>query len=575
MAKTIREFLRKEGLPTDQLDAWELITAEAGNNAVFYARGDQALLPIEFAVELTAQHTELRVTDHTPGFEMPESIEAPDPLAEGGRGLFLMSSLSDSLDYRRGRHGNCMVIRKYHSGESPLKTSPAPRSSAQDESLEATLQTMTEELAASYESLSVIFRFTEDLNRSEVNDAFIARWLAELKAITSADWFILRLLDAERQDLIVSHTSDPGPRLRPLALHPGAASPLSVETQAAQQKCDVWFDPAEPGMTNDPLGDFGPNLSGLVHPLDVGGEIIGVLSIGRFGPANPFSAGQVNIIHTVADFLGLQIRNAQFQKARVRAQLIDREYEVASQIQRGLLPKSHPSIGAWRTEAYCQSAQRVGGDFYDVIPIGTGGLLLAVADVMGKGLPAALFAAVFRSLLHARLDLAPTPGRFLDWLNANLLRDLSELDMFITAQLVFVDTLTREVRAAGAGHPPLLLAGRHLASVEVPSEGPPLGIIEGIDFAESRLPLPPAARILMYTDGVSETTNAGGEQAGVVPLRTLLDQAVLREESGARTLQELNAWLKSFSDDRPAADDRTVILLVEQPVAAPPPPPTP
>src|SRR5690606_26545116 len=305
---------------------------------------------------------ELRVVDHTPGFDLPSTNELPDPTAEGGRGLFLMRSLTDSIKYLRGRDENCLILRKRRV---PPPREPSADVSMEQAMLEATLHTMTEELAASYESLSAIFRFTEDLNRTGGDTHFIERWMGELRQITGADWFILRLLDPRRTQLVVAQSFDPKLTLPPLPLE-GNAVP-SVELTAVKGRQDVWFDASDPVDPADPLARIAPVLSGLAHPLYVAGELAGVLAVGRFAPTNSFTAGQVNIIHTLADFLGIQIRNAEFQSATLQAQLIERDYEVASRIQRELLPKRHPKNGRWSTLGYCESAQLVGGDFYDIL----------------------------------------------------------------------------------------------------------------------------------------------------------------------------------------------------------------
>jgi serine phosphatase RsbU (regulator of sigma subunit) len=285
--------------------------------------------------------------------------------------------------------------------------------------------------------------------------------------------------------------------------------------------------------------------------------------VGRRKAGHAFTAGQVNIIHTLTDFLGIQIRNAQFQRASLQNQLLERDYEVASRIQRQLLPKQHPRRGRWGILGFCESAQRVGGDFYDILEIGSQGFLLAVADVMGKGLPAALFATVFRTLLHARPELARSPASFVDWLNQNLIAELGELEMFITAQLAYVNLITRELRVAGAGHPPLLLAGKNQPVMQVLSSGPPLGIASDFEFHEERLLLPVGARLLLFTDGVSEATDLDGAQLGMEPLLEVLNTSAVCDHSLESTLSRFRELQRHIQNGRPAADDRTLLLLVE------------
>lgn len=561
VARGVRSFLQRQGLTEPELDAWELVCVEGGNNAVEHASGLATRQPVEFTVEMDSATVELRITDHTAGFDLPEHSELPDLDAEGGRGIFLIRSLSDSVQYLRGRDENCLIVRRQRVSDGLSKESD--ETSIEQAMMEATLHTMTEELAASYESLSAIFRFTEELIRSGGDTGFIDRWLRELKQITSADWYVLRLVENGREELPVARISHPDLVLPALPLNEQETAPPSVELSAIHRLQDVWFDAAEPPSAGDPLAAVASSMSGLAHPLFVGGELVGVLSIGRYARTHPFTAGQVNIIHTLSDFLGIQIRNAQFQRATLQAQLLDRDYEVASRIQRQLLPKAHPRNGRWATLGFCESAQRVGGDFYDVIEVGSHGLLLAVADVMGKGLPAALFATVFRTLLRARPELARSPSAFVDWLNQNLVTELGELEMFITAQLAYVNLNTRELRVAGAGHPPLLIAGKELPAQQVFSLGPPLGIASELEFHEERLILPVGARLLLYTDGVTEATDSTGVQVGTEPLLKILNESAQQDLQPDQTLGRFSDLQRTISAGRAAADDRTLLLLSE------------
>ncbi|MCC6231589.1 MAG: SpoIIE family protein phosphatase [Verrucomicrobiales bacterium] len=559
VAREIRSYLEREGLNAFEVNGWELICTEAGNNAVEYASGAAAAIPVEFTLETTSTTVELRVIDHTPGFELPDQSVLPDPFDEGGRGLYLMRTLSDSLKYLRGPDENCLVVRRQRSADGPGESTADI--TAEHAMLQATLHTMTEEIATSYEILSAIFRFTEELNQGVGDTGFIERWLCELAQITGADWHILRLVDATGRCLAVSHTSHPTANLDPIHLDTLSTS-CSVEVKAVTGHQDVWFDAQEPPSARDPLRCLGPELAGFAHPLLVAGELVGILTVGRHSRTHSFNAGQVNIIHTLTDFLAIQIRNAQFQAEKLRAQLIERDYEVAARIQQQLLPKIHPCRGRWTTLGLCESAQRVGGDFYDIIEVGRSGLLLAVADVMGKGLPAALFATVFRTLLHAKPDLARVPSAFIEWLNQNLVAELAGLEMIITAQLAYVNFDTRELRVAGAGHPPLLIAAADGTFQEVLSSGPPLGIDDAQAFDEDRRFLPEGARILLYTDGITEATDEAGVPIGTDPVIEILKESARLNLNAQETVDRFAALPRGTTTTR-AADDRTLLLLSE------------
>lgn len=562
VARTVRSFLERQGLPVFEIDGWELVCTEGGNNAVEHVHPPSIELPLEFIIEVSPSSVELRIVDHTDGFDLPSQAALPEnPLDEGGRGLFLIRILSDSVRYWRGETENCLVVRRERATVGkPQENSEA---SIHHALLESTLHTMTEELAASYESLSAIFRFTEELHASNSDTTFLDRWLRELRHITGADWYVLRLVNEPGTELRVAETSHPNLQLPPLPLRPGNGVPAPLEVAAALDRNDVWFDAALPPDPSDPLHRLAPPLAGLAHPLFVSGDLVGVLAVGRYARAHAFTASQVNIIHTLGDFFALQLRNAEHDRSRLQNQLLERDFEVAAHIQRQLLPGHHPRRGRWVTQGFCESADRVAGDFYDVLGVGSHGLLLAIADVMGKGLPAALFAMVFRTLLHARPDLARSPSAFVEWLNHNLIEELGGLDMIITAQIAYINLQTRELRVAGAGHPPLLIVSPDHPPEQVFSSGPPLGIDADLGFFEERRILPEGARVLLYTDGLTEATDEHGVSIGTQPLLDILRDSALHNLDAEATLARCAALPSSAHRDRTTSDDRTVLLLLE------------
>ena len=245
----------------------------------------------------------------------------------------------------------------------------------------------------------------------------------------------------------------------------------------------------------------------------------------------------------------------------MRARLNTRDLEIAANLQQALLPKELVSIPQASLSCYYRSARAIGGDYFDVYPVGKGNLLLVVADVMGKGLPAALFAFMFRSLLRARRDLAARPGEYLAWLNQNLFQELDQAEMFITAQSAFLDCEKGEICVASAGHPPLLIARPTGAVIEVSAGGPPLGIDADPTFSEARQSYADG-HALMFTDGLMEARNPQGDLLGLEAIKAELASATRRGESNEATKSRLVRLLQSFEQNAPAADDTVFIVIV-------------
>jgi serine phosphatase RsbU (regulator of sigma subunit)/anti-sigma regulatory factor (Ser/Thr protein kinase) len=552
-----RDFLAAEGLTREELDGWELVLAEATKNAVAYATDAGRQSPIELEIIAGADTIQTRVFDHTDGFDFPETPTLPPPESRGGRGLYLMRELTDSVFYLRGAQQNCLCLQRRR--DKPPAASSATDLQQRLKETEHTLSLMTEELSSAYESLATIFRFSSESHRSTDVHDFARRWLQEILDITDSDLFVLRLADDSGDWLSATVASSSASHAQRLSLRD--RQQVSVELQAANVLQEVWFDTARPLAPEDPLWSLGRVLTGLVYPMIANDRLLGTLTLARNLREDPFTAGERNVIQTFADFLGVQIQNAHYLEENVQARLLGREMDLAIKVQRSLLPTRLPVSDKTSISAFCRNAKEVGGDFYDVIEFGEEGWLLVVADVMGKGLRAAMVATMLRTLVRSRQELAMTPGPFLTWLNTNLTEELGRLAMFVTAQLVYVDLSKAELRIAGAGHPPLLLSGRANEVEEIASSGPPLGLIRNRDYSHHTHSLKPGEWTLTYTDGLIELPTPEGELLGIGPLKTWLRECAERGESAEEGKDQLLRYLRHHTPEGKVFDDQAFILL--------------
>ncbi|MDB6112401.1 MAG: Protein serine/threonine phosphatase, partial [Pedosphaera sp.] len=466
-AQTVHGFLAEQGWTADDLMSLDLALVEACNNAVRYADDAGRKRPIGLEVISEAGQVEFRVHDHTPGFEWPEKISLPAPESEGGRGLYLISSLMDSAGYFRGRGENTLVMRKVRSthGQTSLTgTAASPENQARKlAENEQVISEMVEELSSCYESLSAIFRYSTDPGKTGSLKEFAQRLLGDLSQIVTADWFILRLIPKGESRLVVLAASEPGLELEPLLLPTSGTPSPFIEIEAALTRQRVWFGPQRQWGVEPLLAQAKPDATGVVLPVLLGDQLLGTLMLGKSAARNlsslqgnlGFTARQANVINTFTEFLAIQIANARFQEEQFHRRLVTHELEIANNIQRSLLLTSLPQDPGFSLDGFCRSAHEVGGDFYDVLKVNDHSLLLVIADVMGKGIPAAMFAAILRTLLRAAPELTHRPGALLERVNHLLFPELSGVDMFITAQLACIDARTRKIVLASAGHCPL------------------------------------------------------------------------------------------------------------------------
>ena len=553
-------WLGELGLPEADLGAWELSLVEAGNNAVKYAAPEARQQPLVFELSAGGRDVEARVTDHTPGFDWPAEIALPELDAEHGRGLFLIQSLMEELFYLRHPAQNVLVLRR----SRPAGARGLPDSSDLQRRLaetEAVLTDMTAELAANYESLVAVFRYSSELGGQTDLTDFSNRLLSDLMQIAEADGVVLRLLAPDGRELktvlVLPESNAPAPA--PVTLGDDALK--SVELRAARTRMDIWFSPEEPLEPQDPLRTAMPVGNGICHAFFVADQLVGTAVLGRLAANKLFTAAQINLLHTFVDFLAIQIVNARLLAERTAAHVTRRELEIAADIQRSLLPAQLPACPPFALAAACQSALEIGGDFYDVIPAGGGSALLVIADVMGKGVPASLFAAMLRSTIRSLRHLFVQPGELLGAVNKTIFPDLSRVSMFITATVVYLDPERGGMISASAGHCPLLFFCPGTEKFASALPGFPLGIEANTVYRQSVNALPSGAAALLYTDGLTEARNRDGEFLGDEDLRLLFAEAVAqtRDAEGAKDL--LLRRLAEFRGEAPLADDQTLMLI--------------
>lgn len=566
--RILRAFLQEQGLDESELFNFELCLAEACNNAVQYARPGARRAPVSAEVICRSSCVEMRVTDHTTGFTLGERAPSIDPERENGRGLFIIQSLMDEVEYLRGRDSNVLVMRKTRTHQQHRPDDDAAVATLEDarrqiESCQQTISGMARELCFRSESLAAIFRCCTELGRTSDLEGFGHRLLNDLLHLTAADWFVLRLVPAGASRLEVFAVSAPELRSEPLVLGQSNEPDAPVELVAARRRRDVEFDAGRPGAAADPLRAIGPNANGIVQPLLFNDKLVGTLAIGRREADAPFSVLQAEMIRTFSEFMAVQVVNARHLEEQVHARLVAHELDIAHRIQRALLPRSLPQLAKFRLAAHWESARQVGGDFYDAIPLSDHSVLLVVADVMGKGVPAAMFATIMRSLLRAMAARSHHPARLLKRLNELLYEELSTVGMFITAQLVFVDLNRRQLVAASAGHcPVLLVSGDHVRTLRV--AGTPLGILPNTSFRQHTATLASPAGLLLYTDGVTEAVNPAGEMFGHERLAQWLASRAQLPLSAESVREGLAAEMARFRGAAALRDDQAFLMLAEE-----------
>jgi len=242
------------------------------------------------------------------------------------------------------------------------------------------------------------------------------------------------------------------------------------------------------------------------------------------------------------------------------------EMKRARAIQSRLLPPEQHAIGVYDIAAKLYPADSVGGDLYDIVRLEDGSTLLAILDVAGHGVAAALYTALLQNVLHYEARATADPARLLDVMNAQLARKAGGSGDFATCFLVRLDRDTGAIDYAGAGHEPVVLVRSSGAIELLESGGPPLGLIAGNAYAVGHARLESGDRLLLYTDGLHEIWDGGGRHFGREKLIALLG-GTARHEPAAQVDAVIEAVRRSARDSR-FVDDVTLICALRTAAAA-------
>jgi sigma-B regulation protein RsbU (phosphoserine phosphatase) len=286
-------------------------------------------------------------------------------------------------------------------------------------------------------------------------------------------------------------------------------------------------------------------------PLKVAGEVIGVLSVDD-KEVNAFSGDQLQVLRALAGHIAVAIENARlFRVERCQRELMQNEADEARAVQQALLLKAVPLVAGFAFETAWHPAGSVAGDWFDFIDLGDERYGIALADVSGKGMPAALLMSATRSLLRSFAKLDPSPGQTLMRLNQALSEDFP-MGKFVTMVYAVLDARTREITVASAGHLRPLLINGECSFLEVDT-GLPLGL-GASSYPEYTINLKPGTRLLFYTDGITEAMDSRNEEFG--PAR-LLDHFL---QPGA-CVEGLIQKVQRFGQGSDRSDDATAVLI--------------
>ncbi|MBU1700495.1 MAG: SpoIIE family protein phosphatase [Candidatus Eisenbacteria bacterium] len=297
----------------------------------------------------------------------------------------------------------------------------------------------------------------------------------------------------------------------------------------------------------------------LVFPIPSGSELLGALILARKVTRQRLNREEVVLVRTLVGYLALAIKNAELLRTSVDKAHWEEQLALARRIQQSILPSAFPQGNGLEMWGVQIPSLHVGGDYFDVLPLPRDRYALAIADVSGKGVPAALLMSMVAAGIRTLTQTDATAGPILTSLN-HLLCQSTSSDQFVTCFLAIVDARQRRLTYASAGHNYPILISVSGATSFLKEGGVVLGVVPGVAYQEEEIHLQKGDNLLLYTDGLTEAESPEGEMYGEARLLSHLKTA-LSGRNAREAVGSIQNHVMAFSGAGTLSDDLTILLL--------------
>src|SRR6266516_1675661 len=314
-----------------------------------------------------------------------------------------------------------------------------------------------------------------------------------------------------------------------------------------------------PDVRNDPryINARERTRSEMVAPIISNDEVIGVFDL-ESDQLNAYSEDDLQVLMMLASQVAIIIEKVMLHEQLIEKKRLEGQLEVARQVQLELLPARDPQLEGYDISAYNFPTEEVSGDYYDWVKIFEDQIGLVIADVSGKGVPAALLMAFLRASIRANTHIGYAPHISMSKVNY-LLWESIERNQFVTAFYGLLDASNRTLAYTNAGHNPPLLMDAEGNARFIDRGGVPLGMFRDTRYYEYYLTLEPGELLLLYTDGVTEANNPEGQEYGTDRLvRALKDS---RHLSARALIDFIQHDVLEWTDGLGATDDITFFVI--------------
>ncbi len=297
--------------------------------------------------------------------------------------------------------------------------------------------------------------------------------------------------------------------------------------------------------------------SEMVAPVIANDEVIGVFNL-ESDELNTYTEDDLQVLLLLASQVAIIAEKAMLHEELVKKKRLEAQLEVAREVQLSLFPASDPQLPGYDISAYNFPTEEVSGDYYDFAKIHEDQLGLVIADVSGKGVPAALLMAFLRASLRAAIHIGYAPSVTMAKINA-LLGESIENNQYVTAFYGVLDATNHTLAYANAGHNPPLLMNEDGMARFIERGEIPLGMFRGARYYEYYLQIEPGQTLVLYTDGVTEAADENGEEYGRVRLEQIVREG--RDYTARELIAHIYADVLGWTGGRGAHDDITFVIV--------------
>jgi sigma-B regulation protein RsbU (phosphoserine phosphatase) len=410
------------------------------------------------------------------------------------------------------------------------------------------------------ERLNLLMELIGQINSTRDLNTLLASIMEAAKTIMEAEASSLMLVNDDGNSLTVTVPTGP------------ATAEISGKQLPLDRGIGGWVaSNNESVIVNDPqsderfLGDItnqGFQTRNLVCvPLaNREGDVLGVLQAINHTQGNAFQERELIMFQALAHQAAIAIEQARLMEEAIQKERYEQQLEMARSIQSGFWPKETPELDGYAIVGTSIPAYHVGGDYYDFIEIHNEPKMgLVVADVTGKGTPAALLMATTRAALRAQVENRHHPAETIQLVNKTLFKD-TPIDKFVTLFYGELDTENDAFTFVNAGHnPPMLVDPNKDELTALNASGTMVGILESFPYEADTIPMSVGQKLVVYSDGITEAVSESGDMYGDERFESWLQEHA--ELSASQLMDALLQEINQFTGNAEQSDDITVIVL--------------